>query len=287
MEKQNQDICLSVILPSYNGGGFLLLAVRSVLYQTFKNWELIVLDDGSSDSSIDPVVALGDERIRIISDGVNKGLAARLNEGVSFAKGKYIARMDADDICFPERFQKQVEYLDANPEVDLLGTLIVTFKDKDFCFVSAPLLSHAAICSKPWSGIRVPHPTWMGRAEWFRKFQYHIPEYVRAEDQELLLRAITSSQYAVLPDVLLAYRQWGFDCKKIQLARRSLLSAQLTQFRASAQWGFFALSFLSYLLKTGIDLISTLPGMDKIFFARMGKEVSPELLAKLEDMGVL
>ena len=282
----DKSIRISVVLPSFNGGQYLLPAVRSVLAQTFRDWELILMDDGSTDGSIQNVAALGDDRIRIVSDGTNKGLATRLNEGVMLARGDYIARMDADDLCFPERFEKQLAYLDANPDIDLIGAQIATFKVGEFSLVSSSPINHADICSKPWSGIRLAHPTWMGRTEWFRRFSYHLPEYVRAEDQELLLRAMSTSRYANLPDVLLAYRQGGVNLVKTQKARYSLLIAQLDNFRAVNKKIYAFLSLASYLVKSGIDVLSVLPGMEKLFFSRMGKSVSPELLDKLKNLGV-
>lgn len=278
---------LSVILPSYNGGDYLLLAVRSVIAQSFEDWELILLDDGSTDGSVKVIEQLDDPRIRILSDGCNKGLAARLNQGIDLSRGSLIARMDADDVCYPRRFESQVRFLDTHPEIDLVGTQIAVFRPGAFCRRSAGPETHEAICARPWSGIRVAHPTWIARTKWYRQFRYFIPEYVRAEDQELLLRAMDESTYAVLREVLLAYRQGRFDFRKTQRARRSLLLAQLRHFTRKGQAVSAGLALAGYLVKSAIDIAAATPGLEHLFFLRMGATASSSLQDELRELGAL
>lgn len=113
---------VSVVLPVYNAEKFIKEALESVLNQDYKNFEVIVIDDGSSDNSLKILqhYASVDKRVRLFSRE-NKGLAKTLNEGIMHSKGKYIARMDADDICLPNRFSKQINYLMKHPEIKLLG----------------------------------------------------------------------------------------------------------------------------------------------------------------------
>lgn len=112
---------ISVILPVYNAGSYLKDAIDSILNQTFRDFEFIIINDGSTDNSLETIKAFDDSRIVLI-DQANMGLAATLNVGISKAKGKYIARQDQDDISYPERLEKQVDYLESNKEVVLLGT---------------------------------------------------------------------------------------------------------------------------------------------------------------------
>lgn len=114
---------LSVILPVYNAKEYLFEAIESILNQTFKEFELIIINDGSSDNSLEIIKLFNDSRIVLI-DQDNKGLAATLNVGLAIAKGKYIARMDADDIAYPNRFETQLEFLKKHPKVKLLGSAI-------------------------------------------------------------------------------------------------------------------------------------------------------------------
>jgi glycosyltransferase involved in cell wall biosynthesis len=114
---------ISVLMSVYNGERYLRPAMDSLVAQTFADFELIVVDDGSTDSSpkmLDEYAA-ADERIRVVHQA-NQGLTRSLNHALSLATGEYIARMDADDICFPERFARQVAYMDLHPEVLCLGT---------------------------------------------------------------------------------------------------------------------------------------------------------------------
>ena len=95
-------------MPVFNAGNHLRVAVNSIINQTYKNWELIIIDDGSTDDSIKSLDNIEDHRISIIRDGKNKGLAARLNQIIDMAKGHFIARMDQDDISYPNRFSIQL-----------------------------------------------------------------------------------------------------------------------------------------------------------------------------------
>ena len=97
---------ITVAMPIYNAGEYLPDAVNSIIAQTYTNWELFIIDDGSTDNAINSVESINDARIKILNDGLNKGLAARLNQAIDLAKGQYFARMDQDDISMPERHQK-------------------------------------------------------------------------------------------------------------------------------------------------------------------------------------
>ena len=112
---------LSVILPVYNGGKYLHEAISSILMQTYSNFEVIVINDGSLDDSGATVHSFNDSRIRYIEQ-TNQGLAATLNRGIDLAHGVYVARQDQDDISLPDRLAKQVAYMQAHPECGLLGT---------------------------------------------------------------------------------------------------------------------------------------------------------------------
>lgn len=262
---------ISVILPVFNGGRYLLPAIRSILNQSYQDWEIILMDDGSTDDAVAGVRSLNDSRIKIYQDGINKGLAARLNEAVDLATGYYIARMDADDLCFPERFEKQVSFLQEHEEVDLLSTKVIVFKSHTNVLLGClpHKEHHAEIVHHPWRGMYMPHPTWMGRAVWFRTHRYANPEVLRAEDQELLLRAYPTANYHSLNDVLLAYRQGDFNLSKTLIARQSLLHTQLALFSARQQWGNWALAVCATLAKIGVDLLAAVPRWSWFYFKRM------------------
>jgi glycosyltransferase involved in cell wall biosynthesis len=273
---------VSVLLPCRNGSQTLELALRSMLAQTFTDFELLLLDDGSTDRSMAIASAFNDPRIRILSDGMHRGLPWRLNHGVSCARGQYIARMDADDVSFPYRLEMQLAYLDRNPHIDLVGCRAVVFRDSGDVVGLLPFaLDHAALCARPWRNIPLPHPTWMGHRRWFRTHAYRLPEVRFAEDQELLLRASPTSCYACLGDVLLGYRQGPFRLPRTLVARRSLLGAQLRLFADRGQWGHAIKTVPQSLAKIGIDLLAALPGGETLFFVRMSEPASAAVINEL------
>ena len=199
---------VSVILPFLNGGPAFEPALRSILAQTYSNWELLLCDDGSTDGSLERARALAaDKRVTVWSDGATKGLAARLNECIDRAKGDFIARMDADDISYPDRFRRQVDFLAAHPEVDVVGCPMLIFGEDGTPLGkrTAPL-DHEGIVANPALGFGLAHPTWMARAAWYRKHRYD-PRAIRFEDAELLYRSYPASRFANLPDLLYGYRE--------------------------------------------------------------------------------
>ena len=198
---------LSIGLPVFNGEEYIQQAVRSILQQSFVDWELIIIDDGSTDNTLDLIREFGDDRIVIFSDKINKGLAARLNEAIFLAQGKYFARMDQDDICHPDRFFHQIKYLENHNEVDLVGCQCITINENNTVVGTIPIATtHNEICRRPWSGFYLPHPSWVGKLAWFKKHLYANPAPLLCEDQELLLRTYLSSNFYNVPHFLLAYR---------------------------------------------------------------------------------
>ncbi len=207
-------------MSAYNASGTIDLALRSILTQTYQNWELIVVDDGSTDRTAESVSHVQDSRIRFIQEpSGNMGLAARLNQCVRLAKGQYVARMDADDVAYPQRLERQVQFLEAHREIDLLGTGAVIFRGKGEivgCYPTAS--SHETICRRPWWGFPLAHPTWMGKRAWFLSHPYS-DEDTRCEDQVLLLHSFTHSRFAALEEVLLGYRVAEIEAGKLGRGR--------------------------------------------------------------------
>ena len=250
---------VTVLLPTYEASATIELAVRSILRQSFTDFELIVMDDGSRDDTALRVSAMVDPRIRLIRGEHNEGLATRLNQGIEAARGVCIARMDADDVAYPERLERQHRFMAEHPEVDLLGSRAIVFGSSGEAVGLLPFLStHEGLCARPWNGIPLAHPTWFGRTAWFRRFRYAIPEFVRAEDQELLLRASASSLYACLPEVLLGYRRTKPSARRV--ARASQFHAQWRYALLHRRWRLAAMAALVWAGKRGIDLVSSLPG---------------------------
>lgn len=246
---------VTVALAVLNGGPFLEYAVMSVLNQYWTNWELLLLDDGSTDGAIERLPFLSDTRIVVIRDGHNRGLSYRLNQAVGMARGKYFARMDHDDICHPERFARQVAFLEGNPEVDLLATRCLTIDDQERLIGELPFATnHVDICRRPWQGFYMPHPSWMGRTEWFRQHAYQDPGPYCCEDQELLLRTHYSSCYHTLPERLLAYRvRTHISWQKQFRTRITMGKIQVHYFLSRREWVNTSLSIFIGLARVGCD----------------------------------
>ena len=121
---------ISVVMAAYNEELYIAECIDSVLQQTFPHFEFIIIDDGSTDDTLKIIQSYEDSRIQIISRP-NKGLVESLNEGIAVAQGKYIARIDANDVCFPDRFEKQLHYMENNPQCVLLGSAVLAFGEKD------------------------------------------------------------------------------------------------------------------------------------------------------------
>jgi glycosyltransferase involved in cell wall biosynthesis len=256
--RQDGNPMVTVALAVLNGGATLEHAVCSILNQSWPHWELLLLDDGSTDGAIEHLPFLSDPRIIVVRDGQHRGLASRLNQAVDMAQGKYFARMDHDDLCHPERFSRQIAFLDEHQEVDLLATRCVTMNEREQLIGALPSdITHADICRRPWWGFYMAHPSWMGRTEWFRRNCYQDPAPYRCEDQELVLRAHYSSQYHTLPEYLLAYRVhtrilWAQRFK----TRMAMGKMKFAHFLARKELILALLSGLVEGTKLGIDVLN-------------------------------
>ena len=172
---------VTVGLSCFNEEAFVAHAIRSIIAQTFQDWELIAIDDGSGDGTAHVLRSVRDPRVRVIVDGQHKGLAARLNEIATLAAGKYVARMDADDVSHPRRLERQVEYLESHPDIDVLGTAMAivdrngqvnglrSFPEEAFGKGREPRIAHATVCC---------------RTTWIRSHPYN-EDNDRCEDWEL------------------------------------------------------------------------------------------------------
>jgi glycosyltransferase involved in cell wall biosynthesis len=209
------DPVITIALPFYNSAATLELSIRSLLNQSYGDFELLLCDDGSSDQGLAIARSFDDPRLVCWSDGRRLRLAARLNECIDRARGRYLARMDADDVAYPDRLARQLAFLENNPEVDLCsGGAMVFGKQGRSLWRFSPAQDHAAITRSPFRGFPLWHPLWMGHIEWFRRWRYEETAWL-AQDQELLLRSYQFSRFANLPEVLLGYRRERVTLRKL------------------------------------------------------------------------
>jgi glycosyltransferase involved in cell wall biosynthesis len=218
---------VTIAMPVWNCEKTLALAMNSIVRQSFEDWELLVIDDGSTDRTARIAKSYDDRRIRVFADGERRGLIGRLNEAIDLSKSGYFARMDGDDIAYPDRLSAQLAYMKSHPCVDLLGTGILVFGEEGALIGKRqPPTNHAEICSRPSSGFHMVHPTYFGKLEWFREFGYRAGA-IRCEDQDLLLRSYRHSTFANLGNVHLGYREENLVLSKIIKARWYFAASQV------------------------------------------------------------
>lgn len=210
---------VTIGMPVFNCRTTVAESIASILNQTLEDWELVVFDDGSRDGTRDVVRRFADSRIRLIVGKTNRGLPARLNEIVQQSKSRFFARMDGDDIAYPDRLQRQVEFLRSHPEIDLVaGAVAVIDGNGEAIGARRPPLEHARICARPYSRFPMAHPTWLGRTDWFRHHPYR-EDAVRMEDWDLLFRAHRQSRFANLQEIALAIGEGSLSLRKLAATR--------------------------------------------------------------------
>lgn len=197
---------VTVLMPVYNGERYLRDAMDSILGQTFTDFQFLIINDGSIDNSVNIIKSYNDKRISLIHNERNLGLVTSLNNGFALAQGEFIARMDSDDICRPDRLMLQVAFMDANPLVGVCGSWVHFFrKDKDKVW-KLPAKSEEIRCWQ-FHTVGVAHPSVMIRRQLFIEHGLgYDPNYSYIEDFELWGRAIQNMLFANIQKVLLEYR---------------------------------------------------------------------------------
>ena len=203
----------------YNGMPYLKDAVKSILSQTYKNFEFIIVDDASTDNSWNYLKSLKDRRIKLIKNKKNLGLASSLNIALGqvfdreshteSARGDYIARMDADDISLPKRFEEQVNFLHRNPKVMLCGTWVDLINDKGEKIGEKKYPTEDSKIKKSLAWYpAIVHPTFMSRKEFYKVLNGYNQNFDFAEEYELMMRAKNKFKMANIPKKLLYWRFW-------------------------------------------------------------------------------
>lgn len=193
----------------YNGERFLRESIESILNQTFKDFEFIIINDGSTDStpSILKEYEKKDKRVKVLYQE-NRGLTKSLNRGFKLAQGKYIARMDADDISECQRFERQVEFLDSHPSIGVLGIVShVIDEDGNIKRKIDHPISHGKIMEKILGDNKMTHSSLMLRKNLLETYGYYNEKFIFAQDYELLLRLSTVTKLVNLPESLHQWRE--------------------------------------------------------------------------------
>lgn len=201
---------VSIIMPVYNGEKFIKYAIESVLSQTYENWEMIVIDDASTDNSMKVVKEYRDCRIHIYSNLYNRGIAYTRNYGLTLCQGEYISLLDDDDIISNDKLQLQVEFLEANPQIDILGGKAVWIDEEgneisetSKVYLENEEIKALALLKNPFWNCEV-----MFRNSIIKKYKYYYKDYMYGmEDYHFWIRYLTKCKAANLDNVLLYHRK--------------------------------------------------------------------------------
>lgn len=257
---------ISVIMPVYNGEKYVEEAIESVLNQTFKHFEFIIINDGSTDSSKELILSYNDNRIVYVENVENLRLIKTLNKGLKLAKGKYIARMDADDIAHRTRFEKQVEVLESNSNIGLCGTNYRTFGKYSKLNIKPENnkdIGDHFIVESP-----IGHPTVMIRKAILFKYSLKYNEnYPHAEDYKLWLDILKHAELYNIQEFLLEYRTFDNQISSRYNKEQGLTSKKIRK------------EYLKYIFKiNNIPISIDTIDLDFIKKIRGYKEVNNDLI---------
>jgi len=206
---------VTVGLPFFDERRHLADAIRSVLAQTFTDFELLLVDDGSRDDSLAVACSFDDPRIVVLSDGARRHLPGRLNEIVRRARGTYVARVDADDVMHPTRLARQLAVFEAEPSCDVVGTWVALVDGRGGVFAVCEAGPFPPTARGALVHGTLPHATVMGKRSWFVANPYD-EALTRAEDRDLWCRTASTAHFAVVPECLYVVR--------VDVAKHSFLS---------------------------------------------------------------
>lgn len=192
-------------MPVFNAATFLRSTIDSILNQSYPHFELIIADDASTDDSVAIIESYQDVRIKLIKNEIHQGISACLNQIIQVANSNFFARMDADDIMFPQRIETQTNYLVQNPHIDLLGSQAVVINHNNQILGLRVGKNNTDILDL-FLGSTFIHPSIMGKTEWFKNHLYD-ESFDGAEDYELFIRASNESVYNNLETPLIFYRE--------------------------------------------------------------------------------
>lgn len=215
---------ITVLMPVYNGAPYLAEAIESILRQTYEKLELLIINDGSTDRSVEIIKSYKDARIRLVHNQSKLKLIATLNKGLKLSRGEYIARMDSDDISRPERLQKQIGFMEANTDVGVCGTWFELIPSGEV--VERPI-TNEEIKIHLFRNCALGHPTVMMRKKILKAHNiFYNQKYAYGEDYELWTRLIKVTKLHNLPEVLLGYRVHESQiCKVYTNEQREVVNA--------------------------------------------------------------
>lgn len=226
---------VTVLMPVYNGETYLAEAIESILNQTFADFEFLIIDDGSTDNTWDILNNFNDSRIRLVKNNQNMGITKTLNKGLQLARSNYVARMDADDICFPKRLQRQKAFLDENLNFAMVGSWIEVIDEigRKIERINFPIVSYLLRWRLLYTNTFV-HSAVMFRKNAVLGIGGYLDNYRHAEDYDLWSRLSTHWEVANIPAVLVSWR----SCKESISAKNAKKQKETTKQIAKRNIGY-------------------------------------------------
>ena len=200
-----KNMLVTIGIPCYNVGKYIYIAIKSVLAQTYANFELIIIDDGSTDNTVEEIKKISDHRVKLIIDGENRGISYRLNQQINMARGEIFVRMDGDDLMFPTRVEEQVNFLLEHPEVDVVGSEAIIIDENNHIIGLRQGSNQFNNMRDLMYSSRFIHPTVAGRTVWFRELHYK-ERYNGCEDRNLWFRGFKGNNMYCMEKPLFFYR---------------------------------------------------------------------------------
>lgn len=242
---------VTILMPVYNGEKYLREAIESILNQSFADFELLVINDGSTDSSVKIIEAYSDFRIRLVHNEKNLKLIATLNKGIDLARGEYIARMDCDDVSHPERLEKQVKFMDSHPEIGICSSW-ADYIDETGNVIGQLQNPTGDLLQKTfWRPSPIIHAACMAKSNLFRENKFD-PEYCHAEDYELWLRLYEQTKFFNIDEYLYRIRFHGdrvsVQQREFQLKNSYRAFCDFTGSSKISYRGFLSLIFVNLKL---------------------------------------
>ncbi len=221
---------ITVLLAVRDGQKYLPQAIGSVLQQTFGDFEFIIIDDQSADGSLQAIKQYNDTRIKVIPNRTHMGLSRSLNIGLHAAQGEYIARMDADDICLPERFEKQVRFLDQHPSMAVLGTGIRLIDELGKTIRDVQMPTDSDLIKWQLCFINpIAHPSVMMRRTAVKQAGGYDQELICSQDYDLWWRMSANNQLGNISDILVLLRQHSGQVSRVKRSEQFEFGLKISQ----------------------------------------------------------
>lgn len=274
---------ITIGMPVYNGEKFIKTAIKSVLNQSYSDFELIITDDGSTDKTVEIIKSFNDPRIKLIADGENHGISYRLNQQINLANGEYFVRMDADDIMFPQRIETQLKCMQENPKVDVVGSSAVIIGDANEILGQRRYGNQYNSINSTFYQTRFIHPTVIGKTSWFRKYQYR-DDVKGCEDYDLWIRSFNESNFFEIEQPLLFYRDPYKFKIRTYLFRKKQLRKMLKNNKHLIEGNTVYYVFLLKIYFTTIlSVILHYIGLDKIMLKKRNQNIDSSIYQDILD----